>query len=469
MLRSGPASSLTTTPSTMIITLIILLVVIVSVASKSGEGDIRFHDDVGNHEHRIALKSPDDGNGVMAVPDEATTYTGRPIHVDVLSNDYHVDGTTSLVLSGISSNGDHGECSIVGDIVTATISSILYEPHDGYSGYDECAYEVCAFDDIGTCDVAYLTITIAKQLDGGDGPLEFDLDSCSPGDEMLLTMELQTDKHGSDVSWEIRKVITTTTLQRIKRGGGYAHYSYDRIDVCVQTSALYTFVIFDEFGDGLCDHGEAGVCGYYKIYLDGREIINVSYYGTRNNHLINVGFDPTPGMTDRETEYLLAHNERRRIWHEMHNVSYVPLSWSPMLAEESARWAEELLAACDSDGIEHESGVLVGENLAKNKGYEVEDGVPNIVRRWVDREVGWLYPHNAHLTQSLWRASKYLGCGESEKNYNGGKCRVQVCRYAKAGNCDMTRYNSTEGENWLIPMLKDSSPCEPSCPPEGCF
>jgi hypothetical protein len=31
-----------------------------------------------------------------------------------------------------------------------------------------------------------------------------------------------------------------------------------------------------------------------------------------------------------------------------------------------------------------------------------------------------------------------MGCGESVKDYPGGKCRTQVCRYAKAGNCDMT-------------------------------
>ena len=31
-----------------------------------------------------------------------------------------------------------------------------------------------------------------------------------------------------------------------------------------------------------------------------------------------------------------------------------------------------------------------------------------------------------------------MGCGESEKEYNGGMCRVQVCRYARAGNCDMS-------------------------------
>ena len=39
--------------------------------------------------------------------------------------------------------------------------------------------------------------------------------------------------------------------------------------------------------------------------------------------------------------------------------------------------------------------------------------------------------------RSLWRASRYLGCAESVKDYQGGKCRVQVCRYTKAGNCDM--------------------------------
>jgi hypothetical protein len=45
----------------------------------------------------------------------------------------------------------------------------------------------------------------------------------------------------------------------------------------------------------------------------------------------------------------------------------------------------------------------------------------------------------------------------------------KVCRYARAGNCDMSRYNSTHGENWLPPMLADSSHCGPNCAPEGCY
>ena len=92
-----------------------------------------------------------------------------------------------------------------------------------------------------------------------------------------------------------------------------------------------------------------------------------------------------------------------------------------------------------------------------------------IIGRWVDREIGWKYPDNAHLTQSLWRASRYMGCGESVKDWGKGKCRVQVCRYVKAGNCGMATYNATDQENWLVPMLLDTSRCEPSCPPEGCY
>ena len=53
---------------------------------------------------------------------------------------------------------------------------------------------------------------------------------------------------------------------------------------------------------------------------------------------------------------------------------------------------------------------------------------------WVDFEIGLLYPSNGHLTQCLWRASKYVGCGESVKDFRKGVCRIQVCRYARAGN-----------------------------------
>eukprot|EP00970_Alexandrium_tamarense_P009127 scaffold1803_cov195-Alexandrium_tamarense.AAC.3 len=90
----------------------------------------------------------------------------------------------------------------------------------------------------------------------------------------------------------------------------------------------------------------------------------------------------------------------------------------------------------------------------------------NITGRWVEWEIKRDYPGNAHLTQamaSIWRPAKYVGCGESAKEHKNGQCRIQVCRYARAGNCDMGRYNATApgSKNWLPPMLADTSSCGP--------
>lgn len=102
--------------------------------------------------------------------------------------------------------------------------------------------------------------------------------------------------------------------------------------------------------------------------MDNTRLIHVTHFADKNENVISVGYDPTPNMTDRDHAYLVAHNTRRKKWHEMHNVSYVPLQWSPKLAEMALSWANELLDDCDSSGIEHEPGVVEGENLAKNHG-----------------------------------------------------------------------------------------------------
>ena len=79
-----------------------------------------------------------------------------------------------------------------------------------------------------------------------------------------------------------------------------------------------------------------------------------------------------------------------------------------------------------------------GENLASNAGNGKWGAIRHpekIMIRWVEKEanVGW--PANAHLTQALWRATKFVGCYEHATRYKNGKgmCHIQVCRYAKPG------------------------------------
>ena len=79
----------------------------------------------------------------------------------------------------------------------------------------------------------------------------------------------------------------------------------------------------------------------------------------------------------------------------------------------------------------------------------------------------------SHIS-SQWRATRYVGCAEASTTYEkDGKsrtCRAQVCRYAKPGNCGMSKYKDAKGVvDWKTPMLMDDTRCTPDCPPEGCY
>ncbi|KAL9190535.1 hypothetical protein ACHAXT_000241 [Thalassiosira profunda] len=299
---------------------------------------------------------------------------------------------------------------------------------------------------------------------------------CANPNKIQITIEIKTDIYPGDMGWSVKTHPNNVNVFSVPQGTYTQPNATDKVEICVNPGK-YNFTVTDQYGDGVCcQHGD----GFVKVHLDNREVMYVKSYGKTLTEILNVGYDPNPEMSVREKLYLEAHNKRRMEWYEEHGVSYVPLVYSPTLATQSKAWAEELLVNCSSAGIEHEPDVADGENLAKNTGIMLPDGTgwgqlydpDKIVGRWVEWEIGLLYPANAHLTQALWRAAKYMGCGESVKQFGDNPnsyCRVQVCRYARAGNCEMARFEATTGENWLPPMLADTSRCGPNCPDEGCY
>ena len=115
------------------------------------------------------------------------------------------------------------------------------------------------------------------------------------------------------------------------------------------------------FRDGMCC--ESGK-GSYKITVDGSQkgaspsgssnwaqrvhkftissgntssSVNTSNSGGNNNNL------PVSPRNDRDTEWLVAHNSRRKKYHEANGKSYRPLKWSDALKQESQRWAQKLI------------------------------------------------------------------------------------------------------------------------------
>ncbi|KAL7547206.1 hypothetical protein ACHAWF_010523 [Thalassiosira exigua] len=293
--------------------------------------------------------------------------------------------------------------------------------------------------------------------------------SACNGSQRKAKIEILTDKWGKDTSWKVTKagsIVAESTRE-------YGSHEKDELEVCLDEGATYDLIVRDEHSDGMCcSYGG----GYYKVYLkeeDGSwdEIISGGNIRTKETkHSINL---QEQTMTDRDGDWLNSHNSRRKEWHERYNKTYVPLKWSNALKEDSSVWAEHLLERCGK-GLYHDPDTNFGENLAGNSGSGTWGEIKSteaVLTRFVEREESKTYPANGHLTQVLWRSTKFVGCVDvSKPKPGGGTCHVQVCRYARPGNCNMNKYKSGgTDEWWLKPMLMDYSPCGTICPPDGCY
>eukprot|EP00804_Cyclotella_cryptica_P015903 CCRYP_006388-RA/>CCRYP_006388-RA protein AED:0.08 eAED:0.08 QI:3191/1/1/1/0.5/0.33/3/246/591 len=274
-----------------------------------------------------------------------------------------------------------------------------------------------------------------------------------------LKVSFKVDKHGRETSVYVKKSGSSkSVLSSVKQVGAYQTKTLSK---CVPPGT-YTVTFKDP--DGLCCRGGQG---WFKISVRGTQLASGGYFVGSKSFTVKVGHNYQRGMSARDKQYLAAHNSRRRKWHRNAGKSYKALRWSSTLASAASGYARKLLGSCASAGIVHAKGVEDGENLAKNKGtgqWGKLYPVNNIVTRWVEREAKWSYPKNAHLTQAIWRATSYLGCGESVKKMsNGDTCRIQVCRYTRAGNCNV------RNGNWRSEAFKDDTACGRPCPSEGCY
>ncbi|KAL7529567.1 hypothetical protein ACHAXR_006401, partial [Thalassiosira sp. AJA248-18] len=300
-------------------------------------------------------------------------------------------------------------------------------------------------------------------------PLQPKTSSCTSS-ERKVKVEILTDKYGSDTSWMIRESQTGANVAESTKT--YGPNEKEETELCLEDGGSYDFIVRDEYSDGMCcSYGE----GYFKVHLeddDGSwdEIISGGNFKLKEETQgINL---KEQNMSDRDKEWLESHNTRRKEWHERYGKTYVPLKWSNGIQEESKIWADHLLSIC-GEGLYHDPDAKYGENLAGNHGSGSWGEVRStdaILTRFVENEVDDEYPKNGHLTQVLWRPTKYVGCAEASKPMDGGRmCHVQVCRYGRPGNCNMDKYKKDTTDWWIEPVMLDDSPCGPECPPGGCY
>ena len=171
---------------------------------------------------------------------------------------------------------------------------------------------------------------------------------------------------------------------------------------------------------------------------------------------------PTTSPTDDSNEWLVAHNKRREKFHAKYGVTYTPLMWSSDLETSAQEYAEKLatIPGCVTVGG-YEEDSYGGENLAANWGSNAPRTPDQVLKYWADDEEPLGYEKFKHFTQVVWRATHYVGCGQVSKG--NGNCHIQVCRYLRPGNCEMSE------DDWQLKTFAENSSCGPICPEGGCM
>jgi len=299
---------------------------------------------------------------------------------------------------------------------------------------------------------------------------------CTP-----VRVVVKTDGHPGDSSWQLKRKRNVVWTEEYKNKRAHTEYATEK---CLGTGK-YEFKMMDRpWGDGICcRHGE----GYYKLeakhdgkwhtLLQGGKFKNVErsivFIGSKH------GNKWKNQMTQREKEYLEAHNVRRKRYHTKwgKEEDYVPLKWSPKLQRLAQIYADISIEEC-KQGIPARHGDksnVYGENVLGNSGrtgskwaeYKSADGY---LHQFVEREEGWPYPRNGHESTVVWRATQYVGCADATIRWtadNGADrtCHRVVCRYARPGNCR----GREPTFDWEKEAARDHTWCGPICPPEGCF
>ena len=305
------------------------------------------------------------------------------------------------------------------------------------------------------------TTSATVSMESTSAAIDTTVSSASGSGEYCITVEMMTDSFAkSESAYAFSSKPSNNAEDPVvyfaKAVGDLENEQMYEDTVCVP-AGTYELYVEDSF---------RGIApGYYAVKVDGVQVLYGGEYNTfiggSMTHDIIVGQDAV--LSERATEWLVAHNTRREEFHTAEGTEYRPLVWSDSLAEDADNWLDTILTDCTTH---KEPNLVEGENLSFRKvGSERDTEVPdNMLKRWVDYKANKDYPDNESFTQAMWRATRYVGCADRSKTLSDGQiCYASICRYARAGNCVMGKY-----DDWKIPTLADRTPCGPVCPDDGC-
>mmetsp|Transcript_29781 Transcript_29781/g.44028 ORF Transcript_29781/g.44028 Transcript_29781/m.44028 type:complete len:640 (+) Transcript_29781:81-2000(+) len=150
---------------------------------------------------------------------------------------------------------------------------------------------------------------------------------------------------------------------------------------------------------------------------------------------------PQLNLTSTQQEWLDQHNAKRSEFFALKGLTDAPLKWSTELGESAQEYANKLATQPDGCWLidRYQNDEYGTENLALDRGTTMATPT-EVITSWhseLDMNTMTLQGERFHVTQLLFRSSKWVGCGSATKidSATGEQCNFHVCRYIGPGNC----------------------------------
>ncbi|MCH2199474.1 MAG: Ig-like domain-containing protein [Flavobacteriales bacterium] len=173
----------------------------------------------------------------VGVVDSGSTTDQIPLDIDVLNNDYDIDGD-NLTVTSILDEGN-------GEVVMNPDGTITYIPELGFCGEDEITYVVCDDGSPELCENVTVTITVTPADSDGDSVPDFLEGVTEDTDGDGVMNYLDTDSDGDGIPDEIEADPTTLDLCTV-------------VVVDTDNDGIPDILDTDSDNDGIDDETEAG-------------------------------------------------------------------------------------------------------------------------------------------------------------------------------------------------------------------
>ncbi len=197
----------------------------------------------------LPVYDPTENSSPVALDDNTVGYKDKPVHGDLLANDYDPDGDNLIVNTTPVSGPSHGTVTINPD------GTFTYEPDAGYVGVDTFVYEVC---DDGTpvkCDQATVTITV-QDNDGANSTVAVDDHFVTPYGTLLSGDVSTNDYDPEDDNQTFINITSPSHGSLVFNPDGTFTYTPD---------AGYSGS--DSFTYQVCDDGTPVACDTATVYI----------------------------------------------------------------------------------------------------------------------------------------------------------------------------------------------------------